>query len=88
MEVFEIAFHNIESSQWAEQEIRSRVAVASRYALPKSQTGCGSAANAGAAITINKKMEKTGDLGFEPRQTDPESVVLPLHQSPITYTTL
>src|SRR5712691_3598852 len=26
MEVFEIAFHNIESSQWAEQEIRSRVA--------------------------------------------------------------
>src|SRR5208337_3317032 len=24
----------------------------------------------------------TGDLGFEPRLTDPESVVLPLHQSP------
>ena len=27
-------------------------------------------------------MGKTGDLGFEPRLTDPESVVLPLHQSP------
>src|ERR1700730_7707605 len=26
----------------------------------------------------------TGDLGFEPRLTDPESVVLPLHQSPLT----
>src|SRR5262245_63637958 len=26
---------------------------------------------------------KAGDLGFEPRLTDPESVVLPLHQSPI-----
>ena len=25
---------------------------------------------------------KAGDLGFEPRLTDPESVVLPLHQSP------
>src|SRR5262245_20211599 len=25
---------------------------------------------------------RTGDLGFEPRLTDPESVVLPLHQSP------
>jgi len=25
---------------------------------------------------------ETGDLGFEPRLTDPESVVLPLHQSP------
>src|SRR5262249_28933304 len=24
-----------------------------------------------------------GDLGFEPRLTDPESVVLPLHQSPL-----
>ena len=24
----------------------------------------------------------TGELGFEPRQTDPESVVLPLHHSP------
>lgn len=26
--------------------------------------------------------EKTGDLGFEPRLTESESVVLPLHQSP------
>ena len=25
---------------------------------------------------------KAGDLGFEPRLTDPESVVLPLHQFP------
>jgi hypothetical protein len=25
----------------------------------------------------------TGELGFEPRQTDPESVVLPLHYSPL-----
>jgi hypothetical protein len=24
----------------------------------------------------------TGDLGFEPRLSDPESLVLPLHQSP------
>jgi integrase len=31
---------------------------------------------------------KAGDLGFEPRQTDPESVVLPLHQSPNTSTLL
>lgn len=27
---------------------------------------------------------ETGELGFEPRQTDPESVVLPLHHSPKT----
>ena len=27
-------------------------------------------------------MERTGDLGFEPRLTAPEAVVLPLHQSP------
>lgn len=26
---------------------------------------------------------KTGELGFEPRQTAPEAVVLPLHYSPI-----
>src|SRR5262249_21563549 len=25
---------------------------------------------------------QTGDLGFEPRLSDPESLVLPLHQSP------
>src|SRR5258706_6706568 len=65
-------------------QTRSRVAVPSRCAFPKSQTGCGSAAKAGAAVTNNKRRKKTGDLGFEPRQTDPESVVLPLHQSPIT----
>jgi hypothetical protein len=32
-----------------------------------------------------------GELGFEPRQTESESVVLPLHHSPIfsdTYTAL
>src|SRR5947209_5370150 len=28
------------------------------------------------------RLTKAGDLGFEPRLTDPESVVLPLHQSP------
>ena len=28
------------------------------------------------------RLRKTGDLEFEPRLTDPESVVLPLHQSP------
>src|SRR5262249_30270781 len=27
---------------------------------------------------------RAGDLGFEPRLTDPESVVLPLHQSPMS----
>lgn len=27
--------------------------------------------------------EKAGELGFEPRLTDPESVVLPLHHSPM-----
>src|SRR5579875_1047503 len=27
-------------------------------------------------------LKEAGDLGFEPRLTDPESVVLPLHQSP------
>ena len=26
--------------------------------------------------------DKTGELGFEPRQTAPEAVVLPLHYSP------
>ncbi len=26
--------------------------------------------------------EKTGGLGFEPRQADPESAVLPLHHPP------
>src|SRR5579875_252104 len=29
-------------------------------------------------------LKETGDLGFEPRLTDPESVVLPLHQSPVS----
>ena len=28
-----------------------------------------------------------GELGFEPRQTESESVVLPLHHSPITSDT-
>ena len=27
--------------------------------------------------------KKTGEQGFEPRLTDPESVVLPLHYSPV-----
>ena len=30
-------------------------------------------------VDFNKK---TGELGFEPRQTAPEAVVLPLHYSP------
>src|SRR5690349_10288793 len=34
------------------------------------------------SVTTSRKSLKTGDLGFEPRLTDPESVVLPLHQSP------
>jgi uncharacterized protein len=29
-----------------------------------------------------RRFRKAGELGFEPRQTDPESVVLPLHYSP------
>ena len=29
-------------------------------------------------------LRETGELGFEPRLTDPESVVLPLHQSPLS----
>ena len=29
---------------------------------------------------------KTGELGFEPRQADPESAVLPLHHSPNNLT--
>jgi hypothetical protein len=31
-----------------------------------------------------KKGKRTGELGFEPRQADPESAVLPLHHSPNT----
>ena len=31
-----------------------------------------------------KTREQAGELGFEPRLTDPESVVLPLHYSPKT----
>ena len=31
---------------------------------------------------LNANDLQAGDLGFEPRLTDPESVVLPLHQSP------
>ena len=30
--------------------------------------------------------EETGELGFEPRQADPESAVLPLHHSPLGLT--
>src|SRR5438105_1753365 len=29
------------------------------------------------------RMEVAGELGFEPRQTESESVVLPLHHSPL-----
>jgi hypothetical protein len=40
-----------------------------------------------AGATVQKHSEKqgesrTGELGFEPRQADPESAVLPLHHSP------
>src|SRR5271157_6512606 len=31
---------------------------------------------------LSQDLHLAGDLGFEPRLTDPESVVLPLHQSP------
>ena len=30
-----------------------------------------------------KQLRKSGELGFEPRQADPESAVLPLHHSPL-----
>ena len=33
-------------------------------------------------LVVVAALSSTGDLGFEPRLTDPESVVLPLHQSP------
>src|SRR5579872_1626138 len=29
------------------------------------------------------RLRKAGELGFEPRQADPESAVLPLHHSPL-----
>ena len=35
--------------------------------------------------TINAENEKTGEPGFGPGLTDPESVVLPLHYSPIFF---
>lgn len=50
---------------------------------PKGPKG-GGASDSQARRFFGTRGEKgaTGDLGFEPRQTDPESVVLPLHQSP------
>lgn len=33
-------------------------------------------------MAISKPLRKTGVLGFEPRLTDSESVVLPLHHTP------
>ncbi len=33
--------------------------------------------------SITRSGPNAGELGFEPRQTDPESVVLPLHHSPV-----
>jgi hypothetical protein len=33
-------------------------------------------------MTIDLKKALAGELGFEPRQTESESVVLPLHHSP------
>ena len=35
--------------------------------------------------SMRKDEEVAGVLGFEPRQTDPESVVLPLHYTPIGF---
>ena len=33
-------------------------------------------------VPAGHESEKSGELGFEPRQADPESAVLPLHHSP------
>ncbi len=40
--------------------------------------------NTAKPIHVIEGTEKTGEQGFEPRLTDPESVVLPLHYSPKT----
>ena len=36
-----------------------------------------------ASVYLAGAFSSTGELGFEPRLTDPESVVLPLHYSPV-----
>lgn len=53
---------------------------ASRRSGRRAQTVVPSAS--GVWVRPSKTSEKAGDLGFEPRLTEPESVVLPLHQSP------
>lgn len=36
-------------------------------------------------LLFSYQLWQTGELGFEPRQTDSETVVLPLHHSPSTF---
>src|ERR1043166_854551 len=36
-------------------------------------------------VTGSLRYEGAGELGFEPRQADPESAVLPLHHSPFGF---
>jgi hypothetical protein len=43
---------------------------------------CGTEQSTAASLLVTGRTDLTGDLGFEPRLTAPEAVVLPLHQSP------
>src|SRR3954453_1736490 len=67
-------------------EGRPRVALLDGNASPMSPRSC--CKNVASHFVVlsyytgNSGFRKAGDLGFEPRLTDPESVVLPLHQSP------
>ena len=57
----------------------------SRKGAMSPQRQCGGVACVTSPIYITSLILnglQSGDLGFEPRLTDPESVVLPLHQSP------
>lgn len=36
-------------------------------------------------LAISSLLEVEGDPGIEPRPTESKAVVLPLHQSPLTY---
>src|ERR1700683_3349214 len=67
-----------------EASIRNFHCLASATATRSANTPC-----AGAIVQkcVKKRKEsQTGELGFEPRQTDSETVVLPLHYSPMRYT--